>query len=196
MFTGIITHTGLVRALSRGKSELAVEAPAVAPRLGVGDSVSVNGVCLTVARKDGGILFFNLSKETLERTTLRTSGRGDAVHLELPMILADPLGGHLVSGHIDFKAKIVRNFARPPGRRLVFALPLEFRPFFVPKGSVAVNGVSLTVAALGPASFEAELIPVTLEKTQLGKLKPGDDVNIECDMIGKYVYNRSLRYHR
>jgi riboflavin synthase len=189
MFTGIITHEGLFRGYRKGRAELALETPGLVGRVAVGDSVAVDGVCLTVIRKDARLIFFNLSRETLDRSTLGALRAGSAVNLELPLTLAAPLGGHLVSGHIDFAAKLLKSTPRKPGRRLEFSLAHEFRPYFISKGSAAVNGVSLTVAALGSSSFEVEVIPVTLEKTNLGRLKPGDRANVECDMVGKYVYN-------
>lgn len=189
MFTGIITHTGQFRGYRKGRAELALEAPGLVGRVAIGDSVAVDGVCLTVIRRDARLVFFNLSRETLDHSTLGTLRAGGAVNLELPLTLAAPLGGHLVSGHVDFRAKLLKSTPRKPGRRLEFSLAREFRPYFIPKGSAAVNGVSLTVAALGPSSFEVEVIPVTLEKTNLGRLKPGGAANVECDMVGKYVYN-------
>jgi len=189
MFTGIITHQGLFRGFRKGRAELALETPGLVGRVAIGDSVAVDGVCLTVIRKDARLVFFNLSRETLDRSTLGALRAGRVMNLELPLTLAAPLGGHLVSGHIDFTAKLLKSTPRKPGRRLEFSLGPEFRPYFIPKGSAAVNGVSLTVAALSPSSFEVEVIPVTLEKTNLGRLKPGDAANVECDMVGKYVYN-------
>jgi riboflavin synthase len=189
MFTGIITHEGLFRGYRKGRAELALETPGLVGRVAVGDSVAVDGVCLTIIRKDARLIFFNLSRETLDRSTLGALRAGSAVNLELPLTLAAPLGGHLVSGHIDFAAKLLKSTPRKPGRRLEFSLAHEFRPYFISKGSAAVSGVSLTVAALGSSSFEVEVIPVTLEKTNLGRLKPGDRANVECDMVGKYVYN-------
>ena len=196
MFTGIITQAGLFRGYRKGRAELALDAPSLAGRVTPGDSVAVDGVCLTVIRHDARLVFFNLSRETLDRSTLGTLRTGDELNLELPLTLAAPIGGHLVSGHVDFTAKLLRTTPRKPGRRLEFSLAREFRPYFISKGSAAVNGVSLTVAALGPSSFEVEVIPVTLEKSNLGRLKPGDAVNVECDMIGKYVYNFLTRTKR
>jgi len=189
MFTGIIGHAGLFKGYRQGRTELLIEAPDLAPRLSIGDSVAVNGVCLSLIGKDNRLLYFNLSQETLDRTNLGTLRPGDELNLELPLTLSSPLSGHLVTGHVDFKARLLRLTPRRPGKRLVFSLPREFRPYFVTKGSAAVNGVSLTVAALGPAAFEVEIIPITLEKTNLSSLKAGEEVNVECDIIGKYVYN-------
>jgi riboflavin synthase len=189
MFTGIIHHSGVFKGFRLGKKEMAVEAPTIPVQIGTGESVNVSGVCLSLIRRENRILFFNLSQETLQWTTLGALRPGAALNLELPLSLSSFLSGHLVAGHIDFKAKVLRMAARKPGQRLALSLPREFRPYFIPKGSVAVNGVSLTVASLGPSSFEIELIPITLEKSNLTGLRTGDDVNVECDMIGKYVYN-------
>jgi riboflavin synthase len=189
MFTGIIHHSGVFKGFRLGKKEMAVEAPTIPAQIGTGESVNVSGVCLSLIRRENRILFFNLSQETLQRTTLGALRPGAALNLELPLSLSSFLSGHLLAGHIDFKAKVLRMAARKPGQRLALSLPREFRPYFIPKGSVAVNGVSLTIASLGPSSFEIELIPITLEKSNLTGLRTGDEVNVECDMIGKYVYN-------
>lgn len=189
MFTGIIHHAGVFKGFRLGKKEMAVEAPTIPAQIGTGESINVNGVCLSLIRRENRILVFNLSQETLQRTSLGSLRPGAALNLELPLSPSSFLSGHLVAGHIDFKAKVLRMAARKPGQRLALSLPREFRPYFIPKGSVAVNGVSLTVASLGPSSFEIELIPITLEKSNLTGLRAGDEVNVECDMIGKYVYN-------
>jgi riboflavin synthase len=189
MFTGIISHRGLFRGYRRGRSEMTLEAPGLAAALRAGDSLAVNGVCLSLVAADRDELRFDLSRETLAKTTLGALKSGDRLNLELPLTLAAPLSGHLVSGHVDAVGKVLRVSSRPPGKRLAVAFPAALRPFIVPKGSVAVDGVSLTVAALGPASFEVELIPLTLTATNLGGLRGGGAVNLECDMVGKYVYN-------
>jgi len=189
MFTGIITHQGSFSGYRRGRQEMLVEAPGLVGKLEPGDSVSVNGVCLSLVRAEKKTLVFNLSRETLERSNLGALRPRDRLNLELPLTLATPLSGHMVSGHVDAVGKVLRSAERKPGRRLTVSFPRELRPFLVPKGSVAVNGVSLTVAALGPASMEIELIPLTLEGTNLGALRAGAAVNLECDMVGKYVYN-------
>ncbi|HPW16910.1 MAG TPA: riboflavin synthase [Candidatus Aminicenantes bacterium] len=190
MFTGIIAGRGVFRGYRRGRTALLVEAPALAADLSPGDSLAVDGVCLTVAAKERAGVLFDLSRETLERTTLGALGPGAVLNLEPALTLQTPLGGHLVSGHVDAVGRVLRASARPPGKRLAVAFPAALRPYLVPKGSVAVSGVSLTVAALGPSSFEAELVPLTLEATNLGLLRAGSNVNLECDMIGKYVYNQ------
>jgi riboflavin synthase len=189
MFTGIITHQGVFTGYRRGRRELVVEAPGFSAKLRRGDSLAVNGVCLSLVGADKDGLQFDLSQETLGRTNLGTLRPKDRLNLELPLTLAAPLSGHLVSGHVDAVGKVLRTAERKPGRRMTVSYPRELRPFLVPKGSVAVNGVSLTISALGPTSMDIELIPLTLEATNIGALRAGASVNIECDMIGKYVYN-------
>jgi riboflavin synthase len=191
MFTGIIQYQGRFAGFREGRRVMAIETAIPAGKIAPGGSVAVDGVCLTLARTESGTLVFDLSQETLARTTLGGLRLGARLNLELPLTLADPLGGHLVSGHVDFTAKTVRMTPRRPGSRLVFSLPAAQRKYFIPKGSVAVNGVSLTVAALVPSAFEVELIPATLDKSNLSALRAGDPVNVECDMIGKYVYNQA-----
>jgi riboflavin synthase len=189
MFTGIISHQGRFRGYRKGRSEILIEAPGLAAKAAPGASVAVNGVCLTVAGLERDALRFDLSRETLAKTTLGALKPGDRLNLELPLTLADPLGGHIVSGHVDGIGRVVRASSRPPGRRLAVSFPAGLRPFLVAKGSVALDGVSLTVASLGPSSFEVELIPTTLAGTNLGARRAGEKVNLECDMVGKYVYN-------
>ena len=189
MFTGIISHQGIFRGYRKGRSELVLEAPGLAAKLAAGDSLAVNGVCLSLVAADRDGLHFNVSLETLEKTTLGALRPGDGLNLELPLTLAAPIGGHLVSGHVDAVGKVLKIAARPPGKRLTVSFPSALRPFLVPKGSVAVDGVSLTVASVGPSSFEVELIPLTLGGSNLGRLRAGAGVNLECDMVGKYVYN-------
>lgn len=196
MFTGLISHQGRFLGFRRGRSALAVEAPGLAAKLAPGASIAINGVCLTLTGTDRDALTFDLSRETLAKTTLGALKPGAVLNLELPLTLADPLGGHLVSGHIDAVGKVVRISARPPGKRVGIAFPAALRPLLVPKGSVAVDGASLTIASLGPDSFEVELIPTTLASTNLGALRPGAGVNLECDMVGKYVYNWLSRGHK
>lgn len=189
MFTGIITHQGTFAGYRRGRQELVIEAAGLADKIHPGDSLAVNGVCLSLLGAERGSLRFNLSEETLSLTNLGTLKPRERLNLELPLTLASPLSGHLVSGHVDAVGKILRTAERSPGRRITLSFPREVRPFLVPKGSVAVNGVSLTIASLGPSSMDIELIPLTLAGTNLGGLRAGAAVNLECDIIGKYVYN-------
>jgi riboflavin synthase len=189
MFTGIITQRGIFRGYRNGRRTLTVEAPGVAGRLSEGESLAVNGVCLTVTGKEGPRLHFDLAQETLGRTNLGTLRAGAELNLELPATLETLLSGHIVTGHVDGPGRVVKLASRPPGKRLTVAFAAGLRPYLVPKGSVAVDGVSLTIAALGARTLEVELIPATLKNSTLGALRPGQAVNLECDIIGKYVYN-------
>lgn len=196
MFTGIINHQGLFRGYYKGKLEIAVEAPSLSSQLEIGDSLAVNGVCLSLIRKEKDILFFNLSSETIKRTNLGSLRRGEKLNLELPLSPSSLLSGHLVAGHIDSRGKVLKIINKRTGKRLTVSFPLELKQYIIPKGSIALNGVSLTIAALGHSSIGVELIPITLRNSNLGELKSGDEINIECDMIGKYVYNFVSREKR
>lgn len=189
MFTGIITHTGVFREFREGRDVLVMDAPGLGGRLGPGDSLAVDGVCLTLIGREDDRLRFNVSRETLAKTTLGRLRPGARLNLELPLTLGSYVGGHLVTGHVDDAVKALRAVARGPGKRLVIAAPASVRPFLAPQGSVAVSGVSLTVAALDADSFAVELIPATLAATNLGEIRGGSLVNLECDILGKYVYN-------
>jgi riboflavin synthase len=189
MFTGIIQCTGIFKEYRRGKQGLAIIAPKLVSRLEIGDSLAVNGACLSLTHKEKDTLFFDLSQETLSRTNLGSLRRGDRLNLESSLTLSTPLSGHLVTGHIDAAGKVLKLQKKGRGKRITVSFPPGLRSYFISKGSVAVDGVSLTVAGLKPTSFEAELIPLTLEASNLGQRKIGDSVNIECDIIGKYVYN-------
>jgi riboflavin synthase len=193
MFTGIISHQGDFRGYRKGRAELWIEAPGLGARLQRGDSLAVNGVCLSLVEARGGALSFNLSAETAASSNLGRLKPGDRLNLELPLTPAGLVSGHLVTGHVDGVGKVITVAERRPGKRMSVAFPADLRPFLVPKGSVAVNGVSLTVASLGTSFMDLELIPLTLEGTNLSSLRSGDAVNIECDIIGKYVYNMVLR---
>jgi len=189
MFTGIITHAGTFRGFRLGKTTLAIEAEEAAGRLSPGESLAVNGVCLTLTRKSGARLEFDVSMETMKKSTLGTLGNGARLNLELPATPTSFLGGHLVTGHVDGVGRVAAVAERRPGRRLTVGFPPDLAPWFAPKGSVAVDGVSLTVAGLDAKTFEVELVPATLKSTNLAALRPGDAVNLECDIVGKYVYN-------
>ena len=194
MFTGIVEEVGLVRAIAgdAAMKRLAIVASTTLEGSGLGASVAINGVCLTVVERGPDGFAFDVGPETLARTALGRLAPGDRVNLERPLRLGATLGGHLVLGHIDGVATVADVTRVESTARVRFVLPgPDLAPLLVFKGSVAVDGVSLTVAALDDASFEVMLIPHTLEATNLGRLGLGDVVNIETDVIGKYV-SRSL----
>jgi len=193
MFNGIIHHQGSFKSYRPAKGELAVEVSSSFPALEIGESVAVDGVCLSLLRREMDTIYFNLSRETLVKTSLGLLHGKDRLNLETPLTLQTPLSGHLVTGHVDGLGRVLRVVERPSGRRVTVSFPRQLRPFFVPKGSVAVNGVSLTVAEVRSTSFDVELIPLTVAKSNLRDLKPGRAVNLECDIIGKYVYNWVFR---
>ncbi|MBN1223590.1 MAG: riboflavin synthase, partial [Candidatus Aminicenantes bacterium] len=189
MFTGIIKHSGAFKSYRSGKRVMIIEAPSVADKLGIGESLAINGVCLSLTKKEKDTLYFDLSDETLRQTTLGSLQPKGRLNLELSLTLSTPLGGHLITGHVDGKGKVLKIIKRANGRRISVSFRPELRSYFIPKGSVALNGVSLTVAEIMPSAFEVELIPLTIQDSNLNSLKAGDEVNIECDIIGKYVYN-------
>lgn len=177
MFTGIVRERG--RVASFDGTRLVVEAETEA---GVGDSVAIAGVCLTVAARDDGRLAFDVVPETLSRTTLGGLEAGAEVNVEPSLRAGDPLGGHIVQGHVDGVGQL-----RERGELTWFDAPAEIVRYCVEKGSIAVDGTSLTVAATDDAGFAVALVPHTLEATTLGSLAPGDGVNLEVDVLAKYV---------
>jgi riboflavin synthase len=189
MFTGLIEGTGkLVKIEPRGKDmRLSLEAGFELDGLQQGESVSVNGVCLTVVSWQGRTFTADLSQETLSRTTISRIRLGDEVNLERALRLGDRLGGHLVNGHVDGRARVSSRKKR--GDSIVFAFEVapELARYLVEKGSVAIDGVSLTVNRCDEKSFEVNLVPHTARVTNLGNLKVSDEVNLEVDVIGKYV---------
>jgi len=175
VFTGIVREVG--RVASFDGRRLVVDAET---RAAEGDSVAVDGVCLTAV--EGGRLAFDVVDETLSRTTLGALREGDPVNLEPALRAGDPLGGHIVQGHVDCVGRV-----RSVGEPVWFDAPPELRRYFVEKGSVAVDGVSLTVAAVDDAGFAVALVPHTLAATTLGGLEAGDRVNLEIDVLAKYL---------
>ena len=187
MFTGIVEETG--RVLRRTDARLVVGAGATLEGTGVGSSLAVNGVCLTAVELHGDRVGFDVGPETLARTALGDLSAGDQVNLERPMRLDGFVGGHLVLGHVDGVGIIEaaeRDGSETARLRVEWQDP-ALAPFLIRQGSVAVDGVSLTVAALDARAFEVMVIPHTLERTNLGGLKAGRRVNLEMDVIGKYV---------
>jgi riboflavin synthase len=199
VFTGIVIERGRLIAdpVPSGQGGVRLEiglSHDLAARLAIGDSLAVAGVCLTITDKDtDGVadtdrVAVELSPETLSRTTLGELRRGDAVNLEPALRMGDPLGGHWVQGHVDATAQVVDRRDLTDHRELAFSIPADLEPLLVEKGSVTVDGVSLTVSALLADRFEVALIPHTLDVTTLSQLAPGDRVNLEVDVLGKYVH--------
>jgi riboflavin synthase len=187
VFTGIVSSVG--RVVERRLSHLAIEQSEVAPHLERGGSVAVNGVCLTVTEIDGSIFFADVVPETRRRTNLGELRPGDEVNLELPLRLEQGLDGHLVQGHVDATARISSIHRVELGKEVSFELPGDLMPYVAEKGSIAVDGTSLTVAAVDErgATFTVALIPHTLERTVARHYTPGRLVNLEVDVVARYV---------
>jgi riboflavin synthase len=194
MFTGIVVGIGVVEGLDRSADgvRLVVATP-LADELSVGDSIAVNGVCLTAAGVSAGSFVAEVMNETLAKTSLRDAGTGAAVNLELPLRASDRLGGHMVQGHVDGLGSVAAIAEDGFARRVRIEAPDEVLRYVVEKGSVTVDGVSLTVVAVDETSFEVSLIPETLERTSLGRARPGTPVNLEVDVIAKYVEKTLMR---
>ena len=190
MFTGIIVALGRVTSIRAkgGDLELGVDAAELdLARYAIGDSISVQGTCLTVTRKQGREFFADVSRETLSKTTLSRLREGSRVNLEPALRAGDALGGHLVSGHVDGVGSVVAAAEDARSFRLEFEVPAELQRYIAPKGSVCVNGVSLTVNGAAGVRFDVNIIPHTRAVTTLGELRVGDSVNIEIDVIARYL---------
>jgi riboflavin synthase len=189
VFTGIVETVGRVVAIEpQGeKTRLVLEAPAVTDALPIGASVAVNGACLTVVEVQGGCVAFEAVRETLERSSLGGLRVGSKVNLERAMRADARLDGHIVQGHVDGTGRVRALDRRTDDVRLAVACEPAFADLLVPKGSVAIDGVSLTVVGVAPDGFDVALIPHTLAVTTLGERGPGDRVNLEADVLGKYV---------
>ena len=186
MFTGIVEERG--RVAVAGDGHLVLEARTVVRDSDVGASVSVNGVCLTVVECTDASLRFDLSEQTLERTCLRDIRPGDPVNLERPVTLVTRLGGHLVQGHVDGVGEVTRvDVDATGGARVSLKVPAELSRYLVERGSIAIDGVSLTIAAVDGEEITVALIPHTLAVTTLGFAAPGRQVNVEADVIARYV---------
>ena len=188
MFTGLVAGTGTVESLERdgGGVRLRVRSE-LAGELGPGDSVAVNGVCLTAVAPDAEGFSADVMAETLRRSSLGPLGEGDSVNLELPLRAGDRLGGHIVQGHVDGTGAVESVRDEGLARVVRVAAPAELLRYVVEKGSIAVDGVSLTVSAVDDEAFEVSLIPETLERTTLGAAEPGRTLNLEVDVLAKYV---------
>jgi riboflavin synthase len=188
MFTGIVSEMGEVEALEAGDEGARIRIrTGLASELEPGDSIAVNGACLTATSTDNGSFEADVMQQTLGLTTLGALEASSRVNLELPLRATDRLGGHMVQGHVDGTATVGTVTEEGFARRLRMELPDELLPYVVERGSIAIEGVSLTVASAEGGSVEVSLIPETLERTTLGALEPGDRVNVECDVLARYV---------
>jgi riboflavin synthase len=191
VFTGLVAAKGTVRSLRDGRLE--VETP-LAGELAPGDSVAVNGVCLTAVDPDGSSFAADVMPETLRRSSLGPLGAGHDVNLELPLRVGDRLGGHFVQGHVDATGTVAAVYHEGLSRVVRIAAEADLLRYVVEKGSIAVDGVSLTVSAVDGDAFEVSLIPETLERTTLGQAESGKTVNLEVDVLAKYV-EKAIRAH-
>jgi len=189
MFTGLVEELGTVDGIEpQGDAlRLTVHGPLVTSDARLGDSIAVNGCCLTVATRDGERFTADVMQETLDKTSLGALEPGSRVNLERAMQAGARLGGHLVQGHVDGTATVVRREPSEHWEVVTFTLPPHLARYLVDKGSITVDGVSLTVVSAGEDAFTVSLIPETLARTTLGSAKPGDLVNLEVDVIAKYV---------
>lgn len=190
MFTGLIEEVGRLEALKPigpEQMELTLHCEKIQSDLNLGDSVAVDGICLTVVRFDGQSAAFELSRETVEHSLFKHRKTGSRLNLERALRLGDRLGGHLVQGHVDGLGTCDQVTKEGEFYRLGFTFPQEIARYFIAKGSVAINGISLTLASLEPKRFEVAIIPHSFEETNLSDLKPGVAVHLETDLIGRYV---------
>jgi riboflavin synthase len=189
VFTGIIEHVGTIESLSSGRSggRITIHAPSVAPSLAVSNSIAVNGCCLTVASLDKERFSADLSGETLAKTSFSTLKSGARVNLEQPLTAGKEFGGHFVLGHVDGIGRVTHLTAESDNWWFGVQVPEDFARYIVPKGSITIDGISLTVARWHNRIAEVAVIPYTYEQTNLRDRKPGDAVNLEGDILGKYV---------
>ncbi len=194
MFTGLVEELATVEAARhsgtgrRAQSlKLAVKAPLVAKDASLGDSIAVSGCCLTIVKKERNVLHFDVGSETLSCTHFGRLKKGSAVNLERSLKIGDRLGGHLVTGHVDGVGRLIKRRDEDDWSHFTFQAPARLLRQMVNKGSITVDGVSLTLVKVEPDRFSVALIPYTLAHTTLGKLQVGDNVNLETDLLAKYV---------
>ena len=197
MFTGIIEETGRIQVLRQAYpgATITIVAREVLAGMKPGDSIAVNGVCLTVIRISDASFACDLTSETLQRTSFNRAREGGVVNLERPLAMDSRVGGHFVQGHVDAVGRIAGMVSEGGGSVLSIEFPQELSRYLVPKGSIAVDGISLTIVSLEAARFTAAVIPHTLHVTNLRTLQAGDPVNLEVDILGKYV-ERLLQFGR
>jgi len=191
MFTGLVETLGIVQqSETEGAGRrLIISAPSLASEMAIGDSLAINGACLTVVERSGDSLHFQAGPETLQKTNLGELKSGDAVNLERSLAVADRLGGHFVQGHVDAIGRIAERIRQGDWELVWFSYPPQLTSQMVSKGSVAVDGISLTIVDVAADRFSVALIPHTLSHTTLGRKEPGESVNLETDLLAKYVHN-------
>ena len=191
MFSGIIEATGKVKKRIRKADVInfEIECSEVIKELKIGDSIAVNGVCLTIENINGNIFSVSITKQTEKETNLGIVKTGDIVNLETPLKIGDKISGHFLTGHIDFKTKIVSFSKSSQTGKIVLSIPEIFMKYFVKRGSIGVDGISLTIAEIKGNRVEIYIIPFTIENTNLKYRKTGDIVNIEIDIMAKYIEN-------
>lgn len=187
MFTGLIEQVGTIDHLERRDDGLKIRIACALYPYRLGESIAVNGTCLTVKSFDQGQFEADASLETIDKTNLDTLKVGDRIHLERALALGDRLGGHLVTGHVDGVGTLISRTREGDYVRASFDVPKRLAPFLAPKGSIAVNGVSLTVNTVTGTRFDVMLVPYTLEETTFGEMANGAEVNLEVDILAKYV---------
>jgi riboflavin synthase len=189
VFTGIIEHLGTIESLSTGKGggRVTIQAPSLAASLAISGSVAVNGCCLTVVSRDQETFSADLSVETLDKTSFRALRKGARVNLEQPLTAGKEFGGHFVLGHVDGTGTVASLEPEGESWRYLVKVPTEIAKYIVPKGSITIDGISLTVARWENSIAEIAVIPFTYEHTNIRDRKPGDAVNLEGDVLGKYA---------
>lgn len=194
MFTGIVEQLGIVKAIKQKENLIVLEVDALklASKIKVADSVAINGVCLTATQKKKRVICFDLMKETIERTSLKQAGVGRGVNMELALKADGRFGGHFVSGHVDEVGRIQKIEKAKNWVSFTVTVSKTNSKYIVPKGSVTLDGVSLTVGKVTQANFEVYLIPFTLKVTNLGAKKVGDSINIETDILAKYILSQQV----
>jgi riboflavin synthase len=189
MFTGLIEDLGKVLKVERkgGNGTILISTKLDLSDSKLGDSVALNGACLTIKEINGSEMLFDVSEETFKRTGFSKMAVGSHVNIERALKLSDRLDGHIITGHVDFTAKVIEIKEKSDHKEFTFSIPAEYSRYVVEKGSIAVDGISLTVNAAARNSFKVNIIPATLSRTTLTNARVGDSINIETDIIGKYV---------
>ena len=189
MFSGIVTDIGVLRRIPQGaeSASLTIEASPAFSDVAIGESIAVNGVCLTVVHREGSSFAVDVSPETLRVTNLGELQVGEGVNLERSLRLSDRIGGHVVSGHVDGVGTIIEKRVEANALHYLIQSPKALMRYIVPKGSIAIDGISLTVVACQPEAFQVTIIPHTAAVTTIARKGMGGTVNLECDMMGKYV---------